>query len=120
MSEQLERWWTHKYKRPVNDPELLSRTYASLFEERLDDWVQELVEIEEEIETATGPVGQLHRRGNDLRAALGIAGDTIEDPLAEEWIAATEAGQPLPKSFFDALPADLRALVEKRKKPQNK
>lgn len=112
------RWWCRKYKRPVNDVLLQGRSYASLYDEMLADIVNELVMLEHELRESDKPGGELHRRGNELRGMLGIKADIVDDPLAQSWFDAVDAGQPLPASFFDTLPADLREMVTRRKKRQ--
>jgi hypothetical protein len=89
----IERWFTDKYNKPANDPLFLSRTFANLVEEFLEDLAERRVGLLEDLKTCQDP--QTSDRMDEsvqlIERILEI--DASRNSWLEEVEAALEAGR---------------------------
>jgi hypothetical protein len=90
---RLKRWWSNKWKRPLNHPLLLGQTVAQLLTEFYADLYEEKEEIERRLENPDGDTSKLRERLRSITAFLGEEAPDVADDLIDRWERELAAGK---------------------------
>lgn len=104
---RLKRWWVSKYKLPASHELFQKQTVSDLMMEFYEDLYDEREVLEQRLSSGRESFSAhslIRERILDISKALGEK-VTVNDPLAEKWLADMDAGQ-VPD--LDMMPQDLK------------
>ena len=92
-ARQLQRWWSRKYKLPLNHPLCIGQAEGELRQEFIEDLLERRHDLEQEIkETKGADLSAIERQLGGVLRALGEEPEEEYDPLIEQWEKDIEAG----------------------------